>query len=545
MKKTAILSNVNVDPIIQAISSYTDVYKMNGYGNVVGELLNPQSELHNFRCDNCFIIIDIQEMLDKYYSYKDMQNCIDNFFEEFLSAASSYEDCEHFFINDVDCRSKRLEINQNEFHNKDVENYWSKKLQQISVQNKKVNKLQYKSLVEQVGKVNFYNNKMWYLGRIPFSAVGRSAITEEIVKELESQKEPKKVLLLDLDNTLWGGVVGEGNVTLDDEKAGLVYKELQRVIKRIKNTGVILGIVSKNNYEDAMAVIEQNKHMILRKDDFSIMKINWKNKDQNIQEIAEELNLGMDSFVFFDDSPMERELVKTSLPQVVVPDFPEIKENLPDVMEGIFYEYFQKRAYSKEDSLKTQQYLENVKRNDLKKNIADFDEFLKNLQIEIEEVDAAEHKERLYQLLNKTNQFNLTTKRYTMDEVEKALEDKKTTIFLFEVLDRFGDNGLTATVILKEQDEKCIEIDSFILSCRVMGRNIENYVIDVVEKFARQQGYERIEARYCYTEKSKPVRDLYDKLGYTLVCSEREYKKYVLYLTDTLERVYYVNNNWK
>ena len=354
---------------------------------------------------------------------------------------------------------------------------------------------------------------------------------------------PKKVLLLDLDNTLWGGLAGENDVNpiaLSEDHAGLAYKNLQRVILKMQEQGVLLGIVSKNNEGDAMEILEHHPHMVLRPECFAARRINWEPKHENILEIAKDLNLGIDSFVFWDDSPAERALVSRLLPQVVVPDFPGKPEELAGAMARIYHEYFEKASVTEEDLTKTAQYAANAKRESLQEAAVDFDTYLKQLNIVITRQDPHAHTARLVQLVNKTNQFNVTTLRYDQAQMLTILNAPEKRVYLYSVKDCFGDNGIVAAAIVKLPDhEDAPFLEELVMSCRVMGRNIEYAVVEDIENDLQASGFTALKARYVPTAKNKPVEMLFEKLGYTVLEEENGRKEYEILFSNRPKRVYY------
>ncbi len=539
MRKIALLSNVNIDPVINNITSDYEVYRSSGYGNVFEEIMNKNSTLVSFQPSVIYIILDITELCTNCIGIEQLRNQITTWFSLFRNCIDNQIT---YFVSDADARTYDMEINIDEYANSDIEYLWNQCLMDVMKNYKNIFKFPYKKQSEKIGKDNFYSDKLWYLGRIIHTGIARDSLIEEIYNCMHLlEVKQKKVLLLDLDNTLWGGIIGEGekaNIKLSNEKTGLIYKELQKVILKIKNTGVLLGIVSKNNYVDAITIIRSHPHMILREEDFVIKKINWTDKNINILEISKEINLSLDSFVFFDDNPIERELVKTLLPEVVVPVFPDSIELLPKIMEQIYTNYFKKLIFTEEDKERTAQYLVNVKRTEIQKEAVDFASFLKGLNITVNSIEPQEHIERLYQLLNKTNQFNLTTHRYTMVEVENLLADANKLTYMFEVADKFGNNGITAIVIIFLSKEA--NIDTFILSCRIMGKYIENYILDFIENDLLMKGYTILKSKYVKTSKSKPVEDFYERMGYEVEISTNNYKMYRINILTKPEREYYV-----
>jgi FkbH-like protein len=263
---------------------------------------------------------------------------------------------------------------------------------------------------------------------------------------------------LDLDNTLWGGIIGEDGIEgikLSEDGIGKVYRDFQFLIKGLKDIGIPLGIVSKNNINDAKEVFEKHPMMVLKFEDFIIKKINWNNKVDNIKEIAKELNLGVDSFVFIDDNPVERDIVRQYLPEVVVPDFPE-KEitELPEwFINEIIYNYFARTTLTEEDKEKTEQYKSNLERKKLMKKL-NIDDFIDSLKIKLNfYVNDKRFIERTAQQTQKTNQFNLTTRRYTVMDIEKFINSEEYIVFNLEYEDKFGNEGIIGTAIVKLEEK--------------------------------------------------------------------------------------------
>jgi FkbH-like protein len=361
------------------------------------------------------------------------------------------------------------------------------------------------------------------LGGIKFSPKGERRIVDEINNIISSYLgKRKKCLVLDLDNTLWGGVIGEDGIEgieLSEFKEGSRYKDFQKRLKEIKDLGVILTIVSKNNEDDVKQVFKNHKHMVLQENDFSIKKINWKSKPQNIEEISRELNIGLDSMVFIDDNPAERDLVRQTLPEVYVPEFPRDTSKLVDFMNEIYQKEFYAIRLTGEDLEKTNQYIQNAKRAELKSKVGSEKEFLKTLNTKIyiwklREEDIA----RASQLSQKTNQFNLTTKRYTEKDFYNFLKSKDIDVYIASVEDKFGDNGKVVLVIIsKDIKNRTAKIDTFLMSCRVMGRYIEDQIIDFIERKLRKENFENIISYYLPTKKNIPVKNLFDRLGYDVI----------------------------
>ena len=346
----------------------------------------------------------------------------------------------------------------------------------------------------------------------------------------------KKVLVVDCDNTLWGGIIGEDGIdkikickeTFPDK----IFYEIQQILLYLKNQGVLLAICSKNNLNDIEFVFKNNPNLILKSDDFVIKKVNWNDKATNILEIAEELNLGLDSFVFVDDSKFEIGLINDVLPSVKTVLVPENLSNYPSKMSSLDY-LFYKNIFSEEDLLKTSMYLDEKKRKEKRDNFSSIDDYLSSLGLKIKLFWNDKSKiERAAQLSQKTNQFNLTTKRYTENEILEMTKSKNHEVIITSLNDSFGDYGLTGLVILKFTEDNACEIDSLMLSCRILGRNVEFVIFDELIKNLIKRGIKKLNAAYIKTKKNIQVEKFYEKFGFVLKYQTEIQKEYELKFQD-------------
>lgn len=511
--RVALLSNINLNPVVRLLKDSFEVFETEGYGNELGMLLNQHSSVYAFDPDYIFLIEDIAELTGHSLGMQQIQAAVEKWFcilESVILPEKIY------YVSDVYYFSPDFETVWDKGIKLEIEKVWEDRLRACVDAHDNVRVFRYRRMIEGEGENNSFSLKMWYMGKILHSMNILKEISEEIKRQiLISGRVPKKVLLLDLDNTLWGGLAGENDVTpviLSEDKSGAAYKSFQRMLFWMKEQGVVLGIVSKNNENDALDIIRNHPHMVLREADFSIYRINWKPKHENITEIAKELNIGLDSIVFLDDNPAERKLVRDFLPAVTVPEFDAVPENLTAALTQIYHSYFEKTVITAEDKNKTEQYQANKLRLEMREKAVDFDSYLENLEIRLTRVAPAKNKARWLQLMNKTNQFNLTTMRFSEENIESILEDEKKEVFLYSVQDCFGDNGIVVAAILDYTDEPTII--EFTMSCRVMGREIENAVIEEIEKSVKSKGYKSVVGVYRPTEKNKPVASLYASLGY-------------------------------
>ncbi len=330
----------------------------------------------------------------------------------------------------------------------------------------------------------------------------------------------KKCLILDLDNTLWGGVVGDDgweNIQVGHGLGiGKAFSEFQQWIKKLKERGIILCVCSKNDEDKAREPFEKNPEMILRLDDFAVFVANWDNKADNIRTIKEILNIGYDSMVFLDDNPFERNIVRENIPGICVPELPEDPGDYLEYLYGL--NLFETASYSSADKDRTAQYQAEARRVSSARAFTDEKAFLKSLGM-VSEVSGFNgfNIPRVAQLSQRSNQFNLRTVRYTEDQVRALGADSRHQCFAFTLADRFGDNGLICVVILEKQDAGTLFIDTWLMSCRVLKRGMENFTLNTLASFARENGFKRIVGEYIPTAKNGMVADHYLRLGFTPV----------------------------
>jgi len=299
---------------------------------------------------------------------------------------------------------------------------------------------------------------------------------------------------------------------------GIEYVDFQRALLGLTRRGILLAVCSKNNPEDALPVIRTHPHMVLREEQFAAMRINWRNKAENIREIAQELNIGLDSLVFIDDNPNERELIKQVLPEVLTVDLPKDPSLYRRMLEDMTD--FDLLALTKEDEMRVAQYQANAKRQAAKITAVSLDEYLQSLEIQVA-IDLAPRDalNRVVQLFNKTNQFNLTTKRYQVEDVTRFMESEEYRIYDLHVVDRFGDHGLVGTAVIRKQREEW-HIDSLLMSCRVMGLGIETAFLERIYSDAVRERVVRLIGEYVQTKKNQPVKEFYAEHGFSLLKDE-------------------------
>jgi FkbH-like protein len=360
----------------------------------------------------------------------------------------------------------------------------------------------------------------------------------------------KKCLVLDCDNTLWGGIIGEDGIDgiqLGNNYPGKAFLDFQKAIVELHNSGIIIALCSKNNKEDVIEVFKNNSNMILKMEHISAYRINWENKAQNIIQISKELNIGLDSIVFVDDNPLEREIVKKNTPEVIVPDFPTNNYDLLLYINSITKDFFSTFKLTAEDKQKAKQYAKLSQIQNLEKSYLNHNDYLKDLDMTLILNRAKPSTiSRFSQMTQKTNQFNLTTKRYNESELSKLIE-KNYILTTLQVRDKFGDHGITAAIIIK-LDGSSAEIDSLLLSCRILGRGIENALLKLHLNLLFELGVKNVIARYFPTKKNIQTENFYDLNGFELIeVNENGDKKYLFNIKNKLkiEKYFKIEDNDK
>ncbi len=379
-------------------------------------------------------------------------------------------------------------------------------------------------LAETVGLADWHNTQLWNLAKFSFSDELIPLYADHVARTIAALRgKSGKVLVLDLDNTVWGGVIGddglEGIKVAQGDAHGEAHLTVQRLALDLRLRGIVLAVCSKNTDEVAREPFKRHPEMLLRLEHIAVFQANWNDKATNIQAIAEELSLGLDSMVFLDDNPVERGLVRKVLPQVRVPELPE---------EPAFYArtlaaggYFESVAFATEDLKRAGFYQDNAKRATLQKQVGGVDAYLASLDMTItfQPFDAT-GRARIVQLINKSNQYNLTTRRYTEPEVAATENDPAVFTLQVRLADIFGDNGMISAVICRPGEAGVWEIDTWLMSCRVLGRKVEHMVLRQIIEHARMAGILKLIGTYRPTDRNNLVVDHYSKLGFTKVNGE-------------------------
>ena len=497
------------------------------YNQFNQEILNENSNLYKFKPDIIFLLIDNRTILENLFYFSNIDSKIEykKFLEEKFNQLSN-------LINIITKKTKSKIIIMNfviptysslgifeskiEYGVQEIILDLNKKLKEFSRNKDSCYIYDFNSFVTKFGEKNILDYKKMNYGdiQIDFNLI------PYLIYEFLGYVKPilglnKKCIVLDLDNTLWGNIVGEDGfegIKIGPYPEGRSFIEFQKVIKSLSENGIILAINSKNNQKDAMKVINEHPYMVLRKNDFSCIKINWNDKISNMKEIAKELNIGLDSIVFFDDDPVNRELIKMSIPEINTIELPKDPSNYAQILRSL--NDFNVLKITQDDTKRRIMYEQEQNRQKLESSTENLNEYLKKLNIKIKiKLDDKFSIARISQLILKTNQFNLTTKRYQEEEIKQFVDDQTIIVGCAEVEDKFGESGITNVFIIKKNSKEWV-IDTFLLSCRIMGRGIEEAILGKILEIAKDKGIERIKANFILTEKNQPTKNFLKNYGF-------------------------------
>lgn len=391
-------------------------------------------------------------------------------------------------------------------------------------------------LQSRLGYTRFIDTRYWHMGRAPYTREASKLIAFEYAKFVSALRgKQKKCLVLDCDNTLWGGIIGEdglAGIHLGTTHPGSAYADFQRTILNLYRKGVLLAICSKNNERDVLDVLENHPDMMLRKEHFAAMRINWIDKVANLREIAAELNIGTDSLVFADDNPFEINMIRQLLPEVQTLLLSGEPSDFADLLNVAGY--FDTLSFSEEDRRRNEMYQADRERKQAATagQFEDINDYYRSLEMEII-INKGDpfSVPRISQLTQRTNQFNLTTRRYSEAEIKEMLDDPDVDVRYLRLKDRFGDSGIVGIAILRSRENEC-EIDTFLLSCRVIGRGVEDVLLKDCELLARKRGCGTLRGAYIPSSKNGQVEAFFPDRGFLLSASPQGGHAYALPLDE-------------
>lgn len=457
------------------------------------DIINYYKILNNSRVNEIKKIKLMISFIEKKISVNNKKN--------FIFSISSY-----YYFNHINS-------SKNKSFEKEIEIFFYQELYKLSKKYSNLYILNIDDLFSYHGYKSCFDERNYTLFRCRLSIFGIKVLSNKLSEIIyRIKKTNKKVLLLDCDNTLWGGVVGEDGlekINLGQDGIGLAFLEFQKAIKKIQESGIILGLVSKNNHEDVMRVLNKHKSMIINKKDISIFKINWDQKSKNIRQISKDLFLGLDSFVFWDDNPIERDKIKNELKEVDVIE--PHKDESYWAKQLLEYSGFSKFKITKDDQVKTIQYKSRGTFLEKKDSSQNEILYLKRIKIkaQLKNIDS-DNIDRASQISQKTNQFNFSSRRYQITDIKNL--KKSHLCFLVKLSDIYGDHGLVCLIVLKKY-KKILYVESFIMSCRIMGRYLENWILEKIKKIASQNNIKDIVFEFIPNKKNKDLINHFIKLN--------------------------------
>ena len=518
------------------------------YNQVERQLMDPTSELYEYDAE-ITIIFQSTHKLGEYHSSLSTDRQ-ERLADERLSFISSL--CE----NPSFANKKIIYFNYPEIEDTVFGSYANKVVSSFSYQLRKLNyelmnlSRQYPNLFicDIAGLQNLFGRRFMFAPNVymttemVLSVNALPYVASRVVDIIAAIKgQFKKCLILDLDNTVWGGVIGDDGLEGIELGHGLgigkAFTEFQMWVKKLKQRGIIICVASKNNEETAKEPFEKHPDMVLKLDDIAVFQANWETKVDNIRAIQSILNIGFDSMVFLDDNPFERNIVRENIPGISVPELPEDPAMYLEYLYSL--NLFETASYSNADKDRTKQYQVEAKRVSLSKTFTNEADFLKSLNM-VSTVSGFTkfNTPRIAQLSQRSNQFNLRTVRYTETDIELMAKDPDVIDLSFTLEDKFGDNGLIAVVIMKKQNAETLFVDTWFMSCRVLKRGMENFTLNTMVERAKAKGYKRIIGEYIPTPKNKMVEMHYANLGFSPM--ETSGQKSVLKLDDYTPRECYI-----
>lgn len=532
--KAAFLRSFTVEPALPLLKASALVHQIDptfhlgDFNTYSQDILNPASELYKFDPKVVFLCIQTRDLLPDLWSrFTDLEpsrvtEVVDAAARELKQLIKTFRSNSkaHLVIHNFEqpaAPSAGVLDQQMETSQTEAIARLNQELRRAAREFSNVYVLDYDGLVARRGREAWRDERKFVLARMPIAANQLIYLAREWMRFLVPiSGRACKALVCDLDNTMWGGVIGEDGMTgikLDQEHPGVAFRNLQRVIQDLYQRGVILAICSKNNLADAMEAIEKHEGMLLKPDQFASFRINWQDKAQNLREIAKEINIGVDSLCFIDDNPAERMWVRSQLPEVTVIELGTDPMTFADALRNT--PVFERLSLSEEDRLRGKMYAENRLRAELQSTAGSLDDYYKSLQMSVDITGVTpESLTRIAQLTQKTNQFNLTTRRYSEQQIQEFAASPDSGVAAIRVRDRFGDNGIVGIAIYKKAGE-ALEIDSFLLSCRVIGRSIETAFLSYVADQAKARGLTKLTSSFIPTKKNAPAKDFLANHAFT------------------------------
>ena len=534
--RLAILRSFTVEPVVTlcraaAFAAGLDLAVHVGEFNAyVQEIVDGDSGLYRFHPDTVILAVESRDAAPKLWSEWTQLSAaearaeIDSVVERFQGWTAAFRrHCQASLVihslASPEIPAQGVLDAQMEMSQADAFQEINRELRRMAREQRGVYVLDYDALVARHGRLGWRDQRKWLTVRMAFGAGHLAAVSREWMRFLHPLSgRVAKAVAVDLDNTLWGGVVGEDGfdgIQLGAEFPGAAYRELQRTLLDLRQRGILLAICSKNNPNDALEVLERHPEMLLRPGHFAAMRINWNDKAANLREIAAELNIGIDAVAFLDDNPVERQQVRGAVPEVTVIELPDDPFRFARAVREA--PVFERLTLSAEDLRRGELYQAQAERRKLESAAASREDFYRSLDQEAEiGLVSAATLARVAQLTQKTNQFNLTTRRYTEEQIARMSESPEWRVHWIRVRDQFSDNGLVGVSVLHRKGS-IWEIDTFLLSCRVIGRTVETAFLAYLIEEAAAAGGKTIEGWFLPTKKNAPAREFYSGHGFRAV----------------------------
>ena len=549
--RIALLRSCTLEPVIPLLRASAFRFRLDlevhvgDYNAYMQEVLDPDSSLYRFAPDVVIVAVrlaDLSPELWQSYSALDpaaVREAVQRVcrtFEELVSLFRGHSHAAlivHTMEQPIQTAFGVLDSQIGTSQSDAIQNI-NRELRLIAQQHRGVYVLDYDTLVARHGRLLWQDERKLLTVRLPIASHGLIHLANEWLRFLVPLSgHIAKALVVDLDNTLWGGVIGEDGITgikLGPEYPGAAYQSLQRALLDLSRRGILLAICSKNNREEAMEALEKHPGMLLRPAGFAAIRINWNDKAQGLREISTELNIGLDSIAFLDDNPFEREQMRRALPEVLVIDLPN------EPMQYAFairdFQPFERLTLSSEDRDRTLLYSKQQERTKAEERFQSKEDFFRYLQQEAEIEPATPTSiARIAQLTQKTNQFNLTTRRYSEQQIAEMASNPTWEVLSVRVKDRFGDHGLVGVAITHDERDAC-EIDTFLLSCRVIGRSVETGLVSYIAQSARARGRKRLAGRFLPTKKNTPAAEFYAQSGFQRQPPDDEGQRWIFNLEE-------------
>jgi FkbH-like protein len=531
--RVAVLRSYTIEPLEPVLKlrlileGFRPTIWMGGYNQYVQEVVDPGSELHQFQPDLVLLMVRLEEVMP-------------DFVDDFPSRTpSEWGDRITSSVRDIGALVAQMETSlaaqvivqnmvlprggyfgvndsQRPFGQSHLVHRFNEELSAELAERSSVFIWDFDRFVSGHGYDHLFDPKMWYVSRNPYRQSAYPSIADDLMRHVGSALgRIRKCIVLDLDNTLWGGVAGEDGIEgirLGHSYPGNCYRDFQKELLKLSHRGILLAINSKNNEEDALRIIDDHPDMILRREHFAAMKINWRDKAANLRELAQELGIGIESFIVIDDNPAECDLIRRECPEtdvILLPDKPYLLPDVPRRLQGV-----ENIRLTPEDRGKGAMYRVRAERREHQERYSNLDDFLRSLEMEVG-IEAAVPFTipRIAQLTQKTNQMNMTTRRYTEAQIQAFVDDPARAVFSVSSRDRFGDDGIIGVIILMFDEGEC-RIDTFLLSCRVIGRGIEQLMLAFIADLCRDRGVRTLIGEFIATPRNKPAAGFFERMGF-------------------------------